>query len=334
MINQTILKILNANNINLADSAVQLEKAGIQNVFNYLSKSDVTKIVFPEQVIKLLCVFHYMIQKKSLIVQVFQECNIYWITNVLNNSFIMERLSTEMSSSSTFAKSIQFSSLKSSQQQSDINHAHFQTESKQQKLHTKRMDCFQSYSEKQQTERHIIREPLSYQQMLQLYYTYLKRVCHYSSSGIPIIELYVIQNICSMGLRIIEGQKCPKLDFCFELILKDLEQFQSHQIDYLKELLIELNNKDNQQRFDLFEIYKLLCLNGKQIKFFGMLNRLTINQQKLKTFKKECKEFVIECKQHLRKVKLLQSQERLSVSEFKTNNNYFEYERKQLYNHY
>ncbi|CAD8177898.1 unnamed protein product [Paramecium octaurelia] len=333
MISQTISKILNTNNLNLAESAVQLEKAGIQNVFNYLSKSDITKIVFPEQVIKLLCVFHFMIQKNTLDVQVFQECNIFWITNVLNNSFIMERLSTEMSSSSTFARSSQFSSLRSSQQQTDMNHPHFQTESKQQRLHSKRMDCFQSYSEKQQTERHIIREPLSYQSMLQLYYTYLKRVCHYQQSGIPIIELYVIQNICSMGLRIIEGQKCPKLDFCFQLILKDLEQFQSQQIDYLKELIIDLRSQNNEQMFDLFEIYKLLCLNGKQIKFFGMLNKLTINQQKLKNFKKECKEFVIECKQHLRKVKLQQNQDRLSVSEFKTDN-FFEYERKQVYNNY
>lgn len=124
-----------------------------------------------------------------------------------------------------------------------------------------------------------------------------------------------------MALRLIEGQRCPNLKYCFQLIIADLLEIQEEVIKLLEHLILEKNAND------VFEIYQSQVRYGKQIKFFGRLNKQTIDQSKWKKFKESNRQAIVSLKQKMRKPKYYET-ERMSVSEFKSDKNFYEYERK------
>ncbi|CAD8116666.1 unnamed protein product [Paramecium sonneborni] len=303
-----LIQILNSNNENLKDISQQLLNIGIQKVFFELSKP-FEKIIFPEQMIKLLSVFHSMINEQTLSKEEFIDSHIFSITNSQESNTIIERLQTDLNL--TVSKSVNLAPTWDYTPNSYKEENYLNVSPEQRKSFTDKKIEFQQ-----------LRDPLTYQQILQLYYTYLKKICMQQHTGVPIIDCFVIQNIQCMGLRILEGQRNQKkLGFCFNLIIKDMIQYQSQ--------IIELVNKSLNiiEKVQIKEIYLQMYLNSKQLKYFGKQNRVRIDQTQFKEFKKSYNN------QRL-KFRLCESKERIEQNDLQNEQNFYNYERTQLYNQF
>ncbi|CAD8094031.1 unnamed protein product [Paramecium primaurelia] len=299
---------MNQKNDEIGSSSEQILNIGFQKVFQELSKPFDNNILQPEQIIRLLSVFHKMIQQCLLPKELFADCNINMITNTLNTSFVLERLPTELNL--TISRSVNVAPSWNNTPKQTIEQNYFKDEPEYRKSVTDQKVQFQE-----------LREPLTYQQILQVYYIYLKRVCMHQICDTPIIDCFVIQNIQCLGLRIIEGQRNQKLRFCFDLIIKDLIEYQNHTVDLLSKLMC------THDRNQIQEIYLQMYLVSKQLKYYCNLNRCNFDQSKFKEFKKQhnfCRY----------KYKICESKERIDKEDLKDNHNFYKYERTQLYNQF
>ncbi|CAD8198732.1 unnamed protein product [Paramecium pentaurelia] len=302
-----LMQIVNSNSENLKDISRQLLNIGIRKVFYELSKP-FEQILFPEHMIKLLSVFHYMIQEQTLLKDEFIDSHIFSITNSQEGNAIMERLQTDLNL--TVSRSVNLAPNWDCTPKSYMQENYFKASPEQRKSATDKKIEFQQ-----------LRDPLNYQQILQLYYIYLKKLCMQQNSGVPIIDCYVIQNIQCMGLRIIEGQRNQKLAFCFNLIIKDMIQYQSQIIDLVT------NSMNNIEKAQINEIYVQMYLYSKQLKYYGKQNRVKIDQSHFNEFKKNYNIYKL-------KLKLCESKERMEQNDLKDEQNFFNYERTQLYNQF
>ncbi|CAK61318.1 unnamed protein product (macronuclear) [Paramecium tetraurelia] len=302
-----LMHILNSNNENLKDISRQLLNIGIRKVFYELSRP-FEQVLFPEYMIKLLSVFHYMIQEKTLQKDEFVDNHIFSITNSQEGNAIMERLQTDLNL--TASRSVNLAPSWDGTPKSYIHNNYFKASPEQKKSATDKKIEFKQ-----------LRDPLNYQQILQLYYTYLKKVCMQQNSGVPIIDCFVIQNIQCMGLRIIEGQRNQKLAFCFNLIIRDMISYQSQIIELVS------NSMNNVEKTQIHEVYIQMYLNSKQLKYYGKQNRVKIDQSQFKEFKNNQNI-------HRLKLKLCESRERMEQKDLKDEQNFFNYERTQLYNQF
>ncbi|CAD8098838.1 unnamed protein product [Paramecium primaurelia] len=298
---------MNHKNDEIDSLSEQILKIGLQKVFQELSKPFDCSLQ-PEQIIRLLSVFHQMIQQCSLPKELFADCNISMIQNTLNTSFALERLPTELNL--TISKSLNVAPSWDNTPKQTLQQNYFKDEPNYRKSMTDKKIYFQE-----------LREPLTYQQILQVYYIYLKKVCMQQLCDIPIIDCFVIQNIQCLGLRIIEGQRNQKLRFCFDLIIKDLISYQNQTIDLLSKLM-SIHDMNQIQ-----EIYLQMYWVSKQLKYYCNLNRYNLDQSKFKEFKKN-HNF---CRQ---KYKICESKERINREDLKDNHNFYKYERTQLYNQF
>ncbi|KAM3137335.1 hypothetical protein pb186bvf_010515 [Paramecium bursaria] len=290
----------------------------LRNILKFLRQDQIKHSVLPEQILQLLSTFHYLMIDNQIDPEEFQDCQIFFVTNILNKSFCNERLSTEMSSSSTFQPP---STKESTQQQSQFSG------NKQDKVFQKRLECLKSFSDK--IPKAQTNDPLTYQQMCQLYYTYLKKLSYLQFTGDHLTDCCLLQNISQIALRIIEGQRNQQLMYIFDLILKDLNKFEKDLIVMLDGLI--QNNKN--QSLQIFEVYQWVMINSKQIKWFCKANKKTCSRQQIKQFKSRCRQFVIENKQYIRQNKKQYNTERISQSDL-MDGQFHEYERKQLYQFY
>ncbi|CAD8204547.1 unnamed protein product [Paramecium octaurelia] len=307
MIKPTLIHVMNHKNDEIDKLSEQILKIGLSKVFQELSKPFDCSLS-PEQIIRLLSVFHYMIQQCSLPKEVFADCNISMITNTLNTSFVLDRLPTELNL--TISKSVNLAPSWDNTPKQTLEQNYFKDEQNYRQRKNDKKIYFQE-----------VREPLTYQQILQVYYIYLKRVCMQQLCEIPVIDCFVIQNIQCLGLRIIEGQKNSKLRFCFDLILKDLVSYQNQTIDLLSQLMSTHDMNQTQ------EIYLQMYLVSKQLKYYCNLNRCNFDQSKFKEFKKNHNFCTY-------KYKICESQERMERDDLKDNHNFYKYERTQLYNQF
>ncbi|CAD8188942.1 unnamed protein product [Paramecium pentaurelia] len=299
---------MNQKNDEIGSSSEQILNIGFQKIFQELSRPFDNNILQPEQIIRLLSVFHKMIQQCLLPKELFADCNINMITNTLNTSFVLERLPTELNL--TISRSVNVAPSWNNTPKQTLEQNYFKDEPENRKSVTDQKVQFQE-----------LREPLTYQQILQVYYIYLKRVCMHQICDTPIIDCFVIQNIQCLGLRIIEGQRNQKLRFCFDLIIKDLIEYQNHIVDLLSKLMC------THDRNQIQEIYLQMYLVSKQLKYYCNLNRCNFDQSKFKEFKKQ-HNF---CRQ---KYKICESKERIDKEDLKDNYNFYKYERTQLYNQF
>ncbi|CAD8090807.1 unnamed protein product [Paramecium sonneborni] len=299
--------MMNHKNDEIGSFSEQILKIGLQKVFQELSKPFDCSLQ-PEQIIKLLSVFHKMIQQCSLPKELFADSNICMITNTLNSSFVLERLPTELNL--TISKSANVAPSWDNTPKQTLDQNYFKNEPEYRKSVTDKKVQFQE-----------LREPLTYHQILQVYYIYLKKVCMQQLCEIPIIDCFIILNIQCLGLRIIEGQRNQKLRFCFDLIIKDLISYQNQTIDLLTKLITTHDFNQIQ------EIYLQIYLASKQLKYYSNLNRFHLDQSKFKLFKKN-HNF---CRQ---KYKICESKERMEKDDLKDNHNFYQYERTQLYNQF
>ncbi|CAK56922.1 unnamed protein product (macronuclear) [Paramecium tetraurelia] len=306
MIKQTLIHMMNHKNDEI-DISEQILKIGLSKVFQELSKP-FDGSLSPEQILRLLSVFHYMIQQCSLPKDVFADCNISMITNTLNTSFVLERLPTELNL--TISKSVNVAPSWDNAPKQSLEQNYFKDEQNYRQSATDKKIYFQE-----------VREPLTYQQILQVYYIYLKRVCMQQLCDIPVIDCFVIQNIQCLGLRIIEGQRNSRLRFCFDLILKDLVSYQNQTIDLLSKFMSTHDMNQTQ------EIYLQMYLVSKQLKYYCNLNRCNFDQSKFKEFKKNHNLCTY-------KYKICESKERMERDDLKDNHNFYKYERTQLYNQF
>ncbi|CAK79053.1 unnamed protein product (macronuclear) [Paramecium tetraurelia] len=307
MIKTILIRIMNQKNEEIGSSGEQILSIGLQKVFQELSKP-FDSALQPEQIIRLLSVFHWMIQQCSLPKEIFADCNIGMITKTLDTSFALERLPTELNL--TISRSMNVAPSWNSTPKQTLEQNYFREEPECRKSVTDKKVQFQE-----------LRDPLTYQQILQVYYIYLKRVCMQQLCEIPIIDCFVIQNIQCLGLRIIEGQRNQKLRYCFDLIIKDLIAYQNQTLDLLSKLT---STHDVNQ---IQEIYLQMYLVSKQLKYYCNLNRCNFDQSKFKEFKKN-HNF---CRQ---KYKICESKERMEREDLKDSHNFYKYERTQLYNQF